>query len=53
MAEFLNQTGKSELKNSFWYAAVVQVWGTSESGLAAASGSVLNEVATSIRNGKM
>ena len=53
MAEFWNQSGKSDVSNSRSYAAVVNVPGISEVGLEAASGSVLNEVATSIRNGAM
>ena len=51
IVEFLNQSGKSEERNSFWYAAVVQVCGSSDAAFDAASGSVLNDVTTWMRNG--
>ena len=51
MAEFTNHTGKSLRVNSRSYAANVKVCGISEIGSAAASASVLNDVATCTRNG--
>jgi len=53
MAEFWNQTGKSELRNSLSNAAVDQVCGIREIGLVAASTSVLKDVATCTKNGEI
>ena len=51
--EFLNQTGKSELRKSFRYDAFVNVAGMRESGFAVASASVLNDVAIWMMNGRI
>ena len=53
IAEFMNHTGKSEFANRVVKAWVVNGLGISETGFAVASSSVLNAVATWIRNGAM
>ncbi len=51
IALLVAQVGKSLLTNNVWKAAVVHVPGMSDRGLAAASASVLKDVATLTRNG--